>query len=72
MKSRVVKILVCNEGDPIFAEGNYSVEVRDEAAGEYLAVEAYDSEDEGLITIDKKDWPALREVIDRMFEEVAI
>lgn len=69
MIARPVKMIVCKEEDPMFAEGNYSVEIVDEGAGEFISLREL-TDEEGEVGIEKKDWPKLRETLDIMFNNV--
>ena len=68
MKARVTQITVVPEGEPIFAEGGYTVKIEDEAAGEFIEIEDH-SDKYGKIGLNKEDWPALRAAINRMVKE---
>lgn len=63
--TRATRLHVMPEGEPLFSELAYTVEIDDEAAGEFVVVCDF----EGKIRIDAKEWPALREAIDRMVKE---
>jgi hypothetical protein len=66
-EKRVTKVVVMPEGAPIFDEQATSIEIDDDAAGEFIAV----SQTSGnVIKIDKDEWPFLREAINEMMEQV--
>lgn len=68
--TRVTRLHVLPEGQPIFDERAYSVEIDDEAGGEFVKVLCHDENcSNGQISIDPREWPALREAIDRMVKE---
>jgi len=65
METRVMTVLVCKEGAPSFAEGNYEVLIDSVCDGEFVTVrELTDKEQE--IRIEREEWPELRSAIDRM------
>ena len=68
---RVTQITVVPEGEPIFSENAFIIQIEDDAGGEYISVRS-NSEylDNGQIKIDKKEWVHLRAAIDVMFEEI--
>lgn len=63
--TRVTRLHVLPEGEPLFSEQTFTVEIDDEAGGEFVVV----SDSAEKIRIDAKEWPALREAIDRMVKE---
>lgn len=68
MKTRTTQLTVAPEGEPIFSELAYTVTIDDQAAGEYVVVQAMD-EGGGKIDIDPAYWPAIRDAIDKMVKE---
>lgn len=71
-ESRIVKILINKEDEQLFAETVTSVEITDEAAGEFLTVSQVTSEAHSSIKIDPEEWPTLREVIDQLMKECRV
>ncbi len=67
MKSRAIKWVMCNEDDPVFTDKGYTVEIMDEAGGEFLGVTS-NHEPESCLKIDKTDWGELKEAIDLAFK----
>lgn len=63
--TRVTRLHVLPEGEPLFDVRGFRVEIDDEGGGEFVIV----SEFGGNIRIDAKEWPALRKAIDRMVKE---
>lgn len=63
--TRVTRLHVIPEAEPIFDERGFSVEIADEGGGEFVVVSDFAEK----IRIDAKEWPALREAIDRMVKE---
>lgn len=66
MITRVITKAIVPEGQPMFHERVITVNIEDEAAGEYLAIVTED----GSIKIDPEEWPALRHLMDEMFLEI--
>jgi hypothetical protein len=69
-QSRITRISIIPEGDPLFSEHGYHVSVDDEAAGEFVSVmsEAQGATDD--MHIEPEAWPILRETIDAMFADI--
>lgn len=64
---RYIKLIVARTPVPIFDESAYSVEIVDDAAGEFVTVRNVCGT--GVLDIDPRDWPELRKAIDEMIEE---
>ena len=72
-EEKIVKVAVLPKGEPIFCENAFSVEIDDEAAGEFLVVRTnLESCKEGEIRICAEEWPVLRTVIDRLILECRV
>lgn len=70
MEIRTLKIAVVKEGVPIFDERTTTVEIIDDATGEYVRVQqTYDDIEPGAVKIDASEWPKLRSAIDQMISE---
>jgi hypothetical protein len=66
-EKRVTKVVVVPENAPIFDEQATSIEIDDDAAGEFIVI----SQAEGRSTrIEKDEWPFLRDAINEMMERV--
>lgn len=63
--TRVTRLHVLPEGEPLFSEQAFTVEIDDEAGGEFVVV----SDCDGKIRLSAEEWPALREAIDRIVKE---
>ena len=63
--TRVTRLHVVPEAEPLFSEQAYTVEIDDEGGGEFIIVSDFAEK----IRINAKEWPALREAIDRMVKE---
>lgn len=64
---RYIKMTVGPENVPIFDERNFTIEIEDEAAGEFLLIRCYgDQCQNGEIRLDPDEWEELKEAIDIM------
>lgn len=62
---RVITTMVNKKNGPVFGELATIIEVSDEAAGEFVKVrQQYDGIEPGTVSIDKEEWPLIREAID--------
>lgn len=69
-EQRVTRIHVVPEGQPIFSEQAFSVEIDDDAGGEFLVIYCNDEQcSNGQIRLNPEEWPCLRDAIDRMVKE---
>ena len=69
MIARPIKWVLAPEGQPIFAEEAYNVEIVDDAGGEFVSVSS-NLEGNGKIDIDISDWESLKAMIETAFKEV--
>lgn len=65
---RVTRCHVMPKGDPLFSERASTVEIVDEAGGEFVRVTQQGDQTQ-TITIEPTEWPALRDTIERMIAE---
>lgn len=63
--TRVTRLHVLPEGEPLFDERGFRVEIDDEGGGEFVVIK----DSEGKIRLSAEEWPALRRAIDRMVKE---
>lgn len=68
-ETRTSKIVVTRKGEPIFEEFATSIEIVDEAAGEYLEVSQCSDSHDGKIGICKEEWPVIRAAINKMIKQ---
>jgi len=68
LEVRVTRVHLVPGDEPIFHEGGYTVEIDDEAAGEFIVVRSQ-TDGDSKISIDARNWPMLRETINRMVRE---
>jgi hypothetical protein len=66
MKLRVTRMHVLPAGNPIFSEPGYSVEIDDEAGGEFLILK---DNDDNAISFDKEHWPTIKSAVEAMIKE---
>lgn len=66
---KITKITVLPENDPIFSELATTIEIDDEAAGEYVRVVQYHRHDDGTVCFDREEWPVIRDAIDKLIAE---
>ena len=73
MTIRATRIHVTPDGEPIFSERGFAIEIADDAAGEYLIVRCHDDQCEGgAIRVDPAEWAVLRDAIDQMVKECRV
>ena len=65
MITRVTKLTITPDGEPLFSNQATDVLIDDEAAGEFVVVEQR-ADGMGKIAIDPDEWPTLRAAINRM------
>ncbi len=71
-ETRVTRVHVMPKGQPLFSEMAATVEIVDDAGGEYVRVtqQAAERGDQTqMITIEPTEWPVLRDTIERMISE---
>ena len=64
-ETRVTRLTVAPIGRPIFDEQATRVEIANEAAGEFVEV-TQEGRENGTISIEPGEWPALRAAIDQL------
>lgn len=70
--TRITRLTVLPEKEPIFSEAATHVEIYDEAGGEYIKVtqEGGSIEAAKSILICDDEWPVIRDAIDTMLAEI--
>jgi hypothetical protein len=64
---RTLKKIFVPKGEPIFSEQATTIEIVDEAAGEFVEIsQDFDDTKRGTICIDPTEWPVMLSVIDEM------
>ena len=66
---RTLAIAVMPKTEPIFSDLCTHIEIADEAAGEFVTVYQH-SRDYTPIRIDPDEWPAIRDAIEHMIDEI--
>ena len=67
-QTRVTKMTILPEGEPIFSEWATHIEIDDEGGGELVVV----SQENGKIRIDPDEWRPLCEAINKMISECKV
>lgn len=63
--TRPIKWIVLPEGEPVFCEQATTIEITDEAGGEFVTVsQQRDEPNAQTIKIDRDDWPLIRSAIE--------
>jgi len=65
-ETRVTRIVVAPPNEPTFSEMATTVEIEDEAGGEFVEVSQHGAPELGKIQISPEEWPALRAAINRL------
>jgi predicted transport protein len=68
-EARVTQIVVCPPTEPLFSEMATTVQITDEAAGEFVEVSQTGAPGIGKVQITPEDWPALRAAINRLVRQ---
>jgi hypothetical protein len=68
-ESRVIKVVVLPKNQPIFSELATTIEIDDEAAGEYVRICQPTRDDKGTVCFDGGEWEAIKVEVDRMIGE---
>lgn len=66
-ETRTMQVIVVPEGYDSFSEYATSITIVDEGDGEFLEMQQHREQDK--IKIDKNEWPAIRDAIDKMIGE---
>ena len=66
---RTLVIAVMPQTEPIFSDRCTRIEIDDEAAGEFVTVRQLVN-DNNPIRIDPDEWPAIRDAIEHMIDEI--
>lgn len=68
-ETRITQITTVPEGEPLFSESATDISIDDEAAGEFVVIKQSASMENGKISINPDEWPAIRDAIDRLIQE---
>ena len=70
-ETRITRLIVLPEGAPIFSDQATTIQIEDEAAGEYIEIEQSRMiEENGKIWIDPEEWPHIREAVESLLREI--
>lgn len=69
---RVTRLSVAPPGEPLFGEHCTHFELQNEAAGEYIEIRQQGGhvDDSRAAVVTPEEWPAFREAIERLLEEI--
>jgi hypothetical protein len=68
-ETRIIKVVVAPEGQPIFSEQATTIEIDDEAAGEYVRICQPSRHEEGTVCFCADEWVTIRDAIDDMISK---
>ena len=72
-ETRVTRVTVLPEGEPIFSERATHIEIEDEASGDFVKVsqEGGHTDNSKFVCFgDRSEWTAIRSAVDTMFNEI--
>jgi hypothetical protein len=68
---RATKWHIGKQGEPIFAEYSFDVEIQDEAAGEFVVLTSnVGRDDRSCVAIDAEDWPEVKAALNMAVKEI--
>lgn len=67
---RTTKLTITQAGEPIFSERGFTVEIDDEAAGEFIVVRENDAALTGGIRIEPEQWEEIRQAIETLLGDI--
>jgi len=68
--TRITRMHIVPEGEPIYTEMGYSVEIDDEAGGEFIVIKDGSTREKIGVSIDPKDWPAVRDCVEQIIYSI--
>lgn len=70
--TRITRLTVLPEKEPIFSEAATHIEIDDASGGEYIKVtqESGNADAGKSVLINDDEWPAIRDAIETMFAEI--
>ena len=72
-ETRVTRITVMPEGEPVFSECATNIEIEDEASGEFVKVSqggVHGDASKFIMFCDRAEWTAIRSAVDTIFNEI--
>ena len=73
MKTRITRLTVAPDGEPIFSKNATHIEVEDESGGEFLVLRQFNGEpsSEGqVLRLDADEWPHINAAVKRIIKEM--
>ena len=68
-ETRTTRLVVLRQGAELFDESATTVEIEDEAAGEFIILSQSHMDKHSMLKIVPEEWPRLRDAIDKMVAE---
>ena len=70
--TRVTRLTVLPEKEPIFSEKATHIKIDDEAAGEFVKIsQVHDHSEPGTICITHEEWPLIRDAVEQLLSDIA-
>lgn len=68
-ETRITRLIVAPVGDPVFSEQATTIEIDDEAGGEFVVVKQFGghTDYEKAICINPDEWPHIKSAIEQLF-----
>lgn len=66
---RATRFVVAPQGEPLYSEMTTTIEITDEAAGEFVEVKQHGAPELGKVQIAPEDWPMIRKAFDRLIKD---
>jgi hypothetical protein len=70
-ETRVVKVMIAKESDPVFSEHAVFAEIEDGGGGEYIKLSQLETE-EGGIEIGVDNWDEVKAAVDFLIEDIKV
>lgn len=67
-ESRVTRIVIAPQGEPLYSEMATTVEITDESGGEFVEVKQHGAPEIGKVQFSPEDWPLIRRAVDRLIK----
>jgi hypothetical protein len=67
--TRTTQLTIAPKGDAIYSEMATTIEIVDDAGGEYVIVDQSGRDGGGKVAINPEEWPAIRAAINRMVKQ---
>lgn len=68
--TRITRMHIIPEGEPIYTEKGYTVEIDDESGGEFVIVKDGSTADGAGVRIDPKDWIEVRAAVNDLMDQI--